>query len=99
MKKSGGSVNKRVVAGKFTGLPPNLDNITMSSPLPGANASNTFVVASGFKIEGGETTPLAVRGTVQSPDLISFEVWDIDGNVYSPAAWEKIEIFYCVVDR
>lgn len=99
LKKSGGSVNKRVVAGQFTGLPPNLDNITMSSPLPGANASNTFVVASGFKIDNGETTPLVVRGTVQSPSLINFEVWDIDGNIYSPAAWEEIEIDYCVVDR
>jgi hypothetical protein len=99
IKKSGASGNKRVVAGQFTGLPPNLDNITMSSSLPGANASNTFVVASGFKIDSGVTTPLAVRGTVQSSSLISFEVWDVDGNVYSPAAWEGIEINYCVVDR
>jgi hypothetical protein len=90
---------KRVVAGQVTGLPPNLNDIVMPASLPGANSTNTIVVASGFKIEGSITTPLAVRGTLQSESTISFQVWDIDGNGYAPAAWEAIEISYSVIDR
>ena len=90
---------KRVVAGQVTGLPPNLDNITMPVSLPGANSSNTIVVASGFKVEGSVTTPLAVQGTIQSQSTISFQVWDIDGNVYAPAAWEAIEISYVAIEN
>jgi hypothetical protein len=86
-----------VVAGQLTGSPQNLENITMSNPLPGANATNTYVVASGFKTVSSVNTPLAVRGTVQSSNLISFEVWDINGDIYNPAAWDAVEINYCVV--
>lgn len=65
---------KRVVAGQVTGQPPNLDNIVMPVSIPGANSTNTIVVASGFKTEGSVTTPLAIRGTVQSHNTISFQV-------------------------
>jgi hypothetical protein len=91
---------KRVVTGQVSGQPGSLNSVVMPDSLVGGSATNTCVVASGYKTMGGVTTPLAVKGTLQTSSTISFEVWDINGQGYNPAApWDLIVINYAVIDK
>lgn len=81
-------------------LPPNFDNEPMPR-LPGANASNSVVIASGSKIDCGTATrtPLAVDGRVLSADAIALQVWEATGAPYNVVAWtgnSAIEINFVV---
>jgi hypothetical protein len=91
---------KRVVTGQVNLPPGSLSNVTMPDSLDGASATNTCVVASGYKTVNGVTTPLAVKGMLLSPTSIGFEVWDVNGQTYNPAApWDSVVINYAVIDK
>ncbi len=91
---------KRVVTGQVSLPPGSLNNVVMPDSLAGASATNTCVVASGYKTVNGVTTPLAVKGTLLSTNTISFEVWDVNGQAYNPAtAWDSVVISYAVIDK